>query len=345
MHDLSSQIINSLTSGVLAVDAQGIILISNRAAGEHLEIGETHLTPGARLETLRQCAPLLEVFREAVNTHNPVSRREVTLSLEDGRKKEIGLSVSLLEGPQTFNGVIFLFTDMTERRSLERAAEINRQLAALGALTAGVVHELRSPVSVISGMAELLLRRFDRDDDRRGSAETIFQEASNLKRTISQFLGFARPFELERVSCRPDEIAERAVQLCRARLQKKAITLQSRYAAELPPLRADPGRVAQALANIIDNAIDSSPPNRPIRLEVGVQDDWVVFTIADHGPGIHLQPGEDIFAPFFTQKEGGTGLGLPIVHRIVTAHQGNVSYHNRKQGGAQFEVRLPLEKP
>ena len=70
----------------------------------------------------------------------------------------------------------------------------------------------------------------------------------------------------------------------------------------------------------------------------------IVFEISDNGPGIHIQPGEGLFDPFFSMKESGTGLGLSIVHRIVTAHSGSVTYRNRDEGGASFEVRLPIEK-
>src|SRR3990172_9566639 len=150
MHDLDFQVINSLTSGVIVLDKDGVILAANRAATQHLQIDESMLRTGSCLEAEERCNPLLEVFREVLQTKRPIYRRDILFALENGTKQEVGLSASLLKGPETFNGVIFLFTDMTERRNLERAAEINRQLAALGALTAGVVHELRNPVSVIS---------------------------------------------------------------------------------------------------------------------------------------------------------------------------------------------------
>ncbi|MBN2309829.1 MAG: PAS domain-containing protein [Candidatus Hydrogenedentes bacterium] len=341
MQDYSQQIIDSLTSGVIAADAEGRIITVNHAAIGHLHTSEDDLRPETNLDAVPLLRPMAEVFEEVKRTGEPITRRELLLSLPEGDTKEIGLSASLLERDGGFGGVIFLFIDMTDRRNQERAAELNRQLAELGELTAGVVHELRNPVSVISGMAELLLRKLPPGDERRATAETIFREAEDLERSISQFLGFARPFDLTPGPCSPREIAERAMTLCRRRGQAKSVELSCTCGDEIPLIEADRERIAQALANIVNNGIDAVPHGGTVALAVSEDDDDVVFEIVDNGPGIHLSPKESLFSPFLTKKEGGTGLGLTIVHRIVTAHKGTVRYGNREQGGARFVVRIP----
>ncbi len=340
---LSDQIIDGLPSGVLAVDADGAILSANAAAAEYLQVARTKLRPGKLLDTLPHARPFLNIMEELRTARQPILRREIILTYSDDSKKEIGLSASLLEGPEDFNGAIFLFVDMTERRKLERAAELSQQLATIGELTAGVVHELRNPVSVIRGMAELLLRKLNSDDDKHRTAKLIFDEALHLEKSIAQFLGFARPFELEPAHCPADDIAERALQLCRSQARQKGVTLEYVPTPGVGELRVDPGRVAQALANLMINAIDAVGEGGYVTLSVAEDGRETVFIVEDNGPGIHLEPGEDLFQPFFTRKEDGTGLGLAIVHRIVTSHHGNVSYRNREGGGARFEVRLPSE--
>ena len=342
MLDLYEQIVNSLSSGVIAVDHQGIVIMSNPAAVAYLGVRTDELRPGAPLNQVRNAEPLAAVLHEVMASGESLSRHEITLSLSNGGVKRIGLSASVHKGPAPLRGVIVLFTDMTERLRLERSAELNRQLAALGELTAGVVHELRNPVSVISGMAELLIRKLDPEDERQGAAHTILREASALERSISQFLGFARPFELQRDACAAAAIVERTVQLCRRRAEHKGVTIETKVDPELR-LHADSYRVAQALSNIINNAIDAVPRGGRVSLHAVQAQDHIQFEIADDGPGIHLLPGEDLFTPFFTKKEGGTGLGLTIAHRIITAHCGSLSYGNRREGGASFTVRLPIE--
>lgn len=339
---LHEQVIDSLASGIVTVGPDGAVVLANRAACAHLGLDPQQLRPGLLIADSPQIKHMAALFEEVAATRRPLSRREITLTLDDGASKEIGLSATPLEGTEGLAGVVFLFTDMTERRKIERAAELNRQLAALGELTAGVVHEIRNPLSVISAMSELLMRKLGPDDPRTASVETIFKEAANIEKSISLFLGFARPYDVTPARCAPDAIVERAVQLCARRAQKKEVALETVLEPGLPEMQADVGRTAQALANIVNNGIDAAGPGGRVVLTVTRRHDDIRFEIDDTGPGIQAPPDEDLFKPFYTRKEGGTGLGLAIVHRIITAHGGSVRYSNRDEGGAHFEVSLPI---
>ncbi len=336
-------VLDALASGVLAVDAHERILAANEAAHTHLGIEGGTLKPGAPLATLPNLETMAAYFEQVMASGEPLERQELLVDAGGEEKKEIGLSAGPLMIDGEVRGVVFLFTDMTVRRKFERAAEINRQLAALGELTAGVVHELRNPMSVISAMAEILMRKLGKPDERYPAAETIFREAASVEKAISQFLGFARPYDVRPVHCTSDEIVARAMQLCSRRAEKLGVSLHSTVPEGLPDMKADVGRAAQALANIINNGIDAAGHGGEVCLEVKRIGGEIVFEITDTGPGIRVKGGEDVFKPFFTLKEGGTGLGLAIVHRIITAHDGAVSHHNRPEGGACFQVRLPIE--
>jgi PAS domain S-box-containing protein len=342
--DFYEQIFDSLSSGIIAFDDQGVITLVNRAAREHLGVSSESLRKGMRLDDLLLVKPFVKALHGVLSTHQPVSRKEVIVPLPDGGKKEIGFSASLLQGPRAFNGAVFIFVDMTERRGLERAAEVNRQLAQIGELTAGVVHELRNPLSVISGTTELLQRKIEPEDPRYRNVATIFNETKQLERLIGQFLGFAKPFELELSDCRPQAIAERVFALAEPRAEAKRVTVEGRIDPQLPEMKADGDRLAQALVNIVNNAVEVVPEGGRVAMNVRREQGDIVFEITDNGPGIQLRPGEDLFKPFFSRKEGGTGLGLAIAHRIVTAHAGTIAYDNRDEGGACFTVRIPIER-
>ncbi|MCL4695334.1 MAG: PAS domain-containing protein [Candidatus Hydrogenedentes bacterium] len=344
MLDLYEQIVNSLGSGVIALDPKGRIIMANPAAAAYLDVDSSVLAPGTAITDVPNAGPLASVLLEVTQSGQPLSRHEITLALPNGTVKQIGLSASVHTEEEALNGIIVLFTDMTERVRLERSAELNRQLAALGELTAGVVHELRNPVSIISGMAELLIRKLEPEDERMNAAQTILRETADLERLISQFLGFARPFELQRGKCTADAIVDRTVQLCIRRAEQKGVTLEGQSPANIR-IHADLYRVAQALSNIANNAIEAVPPGGRVSIRVAVEDSEVVFEIEDNGPGISLMPGEDVFRPFFTKKEGGTGLGLTIAHRIIAAHEGTVKFDSEAVGGACFQVRLPRANP
>jgi two-component system nitrogen regulation sensor histidine kinase GlnL len=338
------QIVDSLSSGVIAFDGNGVIIMVNRAAREHLGVAEDQLHKGMRLEALLLIKPFVEVMQSVLTTHETVSRREIVIAHPDGSKREIGFSVSLLAGPNPFNGAVFLFVDMTERRLLERAAELNRQLAQIGELTAGVVHELRNPLQVISGMAELLQRRIEPNDPRHRNVVAIVNETKNLERLISQFLGFAKPFHPETDACRPEAIVERTLALCEARAGDKRVTLAKQIGEPMPEIYADANMLVQAIVNIVNNAIDAVPDGGHVTVSARHDGPDMVFDVTDNGPGVYLQPGEDLFKPFFSRKAGGTGLGLAICHRIITAHAGSVTFANRTEGGALFSARVPIQK-
>ncbi len=338
------QIIAHLTSGVVALDRDGSIVAVNPAAARHLGVDTEALRPGIPYRDAPGLRQFAEEITEMMRTGQPMSRRELTLE-RDAEKRVIGMTASPVTGPSGLEGLILLFADLTEVRRLERAAELSRQLAQIGELTAGIVHELRNPLGVISGMAELLMRQLTEQEALRRRAESIFHEAGHLEKLVGQFLGFARPFAIDRIRCDPEEIVERAVQLCERIAVEKQVEVKSVYEEAPPTIEADPGRLAQALANLIRNAVEISSANTTVHIIIRQDRDWICFVVEDEGPGIHLEPGADIFAPFFSRKEGGTGLGLSIVHRIVTAHGGTVKAANRDPVGARFEMRLPISAP
>ncbi len=337
--DIYARVVESLTSGVLATDGDARITACNPAAQDFLHVD---MVLGLDLHTVPELQQFALLWDEMRAGELEIARREFFLKHGTEAPREIGVSASRLDQVDTFDGVIFLFTDMTERRLLERSAEVNRQLASLGELTAGVVHELRNPLSVISGMAELLMRRLEPGEKTYRSAETIWREAQDLDRSISQFLGFARPFELHRADTTPNAILERVRQLCEQTARHRRVELRVGEEHLHIKLRVDPLKMAQAIANMVTNAIDVLREGGEVRIHVVLQDDVVYFRVQDDGPGVHVEPHENLFSPFFTKKRGGTGLGLAIVHRIVTAHGGTVSYRNADEGGAVFEIRLPL---
>jgi PAS domain S-box-containing protein len=340
--DWHRQVIESMGSGVIALDGDGRVVSANPAALEYLALSEKDLKPGCRFEDLPAAAPLAAVVQDIQSTGESFTRQEITIPTAAG-SREIGFSAMPIRSAKGLGGVVLVFTDLTERRKMEHAAELNRQLAALGELTAGVVHELRNPLSVISGMAELLMRRLEPDDRRHKAARMILEEAVSMEKSVAQFLGFARPYDVVPAPCNPEEILSKAYKLCRNRAQQKGVTLVCKPDPDLGALRADAGRTAQAVVNLINNGIDAAGSGGTVGMGARRDENEMVFTVTDTGAGVHLEEGEDLFKPFFTQKEAGTGLGLAIVHRIITAHEGTVSYANRAEGGASFEIRLPIE--
>ena len=335
--DFNEQIIASLSSGVIAIDHEGAIITANQAAANHLGVTLAHLQPGGKIEGI---TALAKIKQEMTETQQPISRRELEIDSPDGTRI-IGLTASPMQGAAAFNGAIFLFADLTKLRELERSATLNRQLAQIGELTAGVVHELRSPLSVVSGMSELLLRKLKEKDNYR-KAELIHDEAVNMAKLISQFLSFSRPFELSLGACSASDVAERALRLCDDIAKERGVTVTASVDDDVPSMNIDHSLISLAVANLLRNAVEVSETGTRVQLSITANTDAVKFRVEDEGPGIDIAPTEVLFDAFFSKKEGGTGLGLSIVHRIITAHGGKINYGNRELVGAFFDVRLPL---
>jgi signal transduction histidine kinase len=139
-------------------------------------------------------------------------------------------------------------------------------------------------------------------------------------------------------------VAERTRKLCEPRAAAKHVTLGVTAEPGLPEFKVDPGKLAQAVVNIVNNAIDAAPANGRVALHVARDDLGILFKVTDNGPGIHLDRNEDIFTPFFSKKEGGTGLGLSVARRIVAAHGGTITFRNQEKGGLSFVIRVPIQK-
>lgn len=343
--NLHRLIVNDLKSGVLAIDSQDKVVAMNPAAHRHLGLEPGAIIEGGPMASFEALQPFLELVERMKASGEAIMRHEVILREQTIAPIEIGVSASLFEGPGEYNGGVLLFTDMTERRRLERAAAINRQLASLGELAAGVVHELRNPLTIISGRAELLLRDVGSNKKARENVTEIIKESKLLERAITQFLGFSRPFEIKMLQHSVVDVVGRTLQLCSQRADRRSVELLSQVPESLGKICVDGDRLAEALANIVANGIDAVDEGGRVAVKAREAGPNIVFEVTDNGPGIHLGPAEDLFSPFFTMKRDGTGLGLSIVQRIIGAHDGTVAYANRPEGGARFEVTLPIAPP
>jgi len=344
--DCCAMVVHALPSGVAAIDRQGLVLTANPAAERFLGLGRGTLRRGVPFWSFRQTEPFQEMVDELWSEGKEVTRRELILEQGEGDQGRIlGASASFLMEAGRPEGVILIFTDLTRIRELETVAETNRQLAQIGELTAGVAHELRNPLGVVGGMAELILRRVAGQPSLEEPARGIVSEVRQMERLIAHFLDFAKPFTLETRRCSVEEVAERAVKLVEPTVAKSGVAIRVERAGVTAPLLADEARLAQALCNLLQNAVDVTPAGETVRLRYGTSEDYAIFQVFDRGPGVRVPKGRSIFAPFYSIKEGGTGLGLPIAMRIADAHGGRITYTNLTDRGACFELRVPVAPP
>jgi signal transduction histidine kinase len=229
-------------------------------------------------------------------------------------------------------------------RELERRekAALAERVASMSRLAAGLAHEIRNPLNSAHLQLELARRRLSRlpENEAKGAlapTELVSSELSRLAALLDEFLQFARPQVLRRVSVDLRETAEAVLALLLPEAEKASVALVLRPGPPAPA-EVDEDRIKQVLMNLMRNAIEAVGPGGHVELAAESTEKLARLEVCDDGPGI--PPGARLFEPFFTTKSSGTGLGLTIVHRIVTDHDGRVDVDSQP-GSTVFTVTLP----
>jgi PAS domain S-box-containing protein len=339
---LSSEIVASLTSGLLVVDRDGIVRTLNPAGRTMLGVSEAE-SQGPFREVLKDAKALADVLEECLETSRPAVRRAVPLS--GGAASHLGLTVSpIREGTSAeMHGVICLFTDLSEVMELEEQLRLKDSLARLGEMTAGIAHEFRNGLATIHGYSRLLdLEQLQ--PAYRPYVQGIRDETEALGQVVTNFLSFARPTELTLAPVEMSALADRAADDVRSDARARGGDVMVR--GEFGRVEGDEVLLRQALSNLCRNAFEACDnahvvPQIVIEGERDTAHGVVRISVSDNGPGVPAAVAPRVFRPFFTTKAHGTGLGLALVQKIIVTHNGRVNVVNEDGGGARFVVTLP----
>jgi signal transduction histidine kinase len=250
-----------------------------------------------------------------------------------------------------------LRAEIAERQRLEQAKveaerllERQEKLATLGTLTAGIAHEIRNPLTSLKARLYTLEKHLQSVPAARKDTDIISAEISRLERIVQDALSFARPADPQLETLAADALLREVQGLMSPALESRAVKLVVESDSGLR-LRADSGHLKQVLINLVRNGADAIVGAGTVTLRAraarawlgGRETDAVVLAVRDTGKGIPPEVEKRLFDPFFSTKESGTGLGLPIAARIVERHGGVLQYHTRPGHGTTFEVVLPRE--
>ena len=332
----TENILQCVTSGVITFNGNGLSTTMNRAAEEILSIER-----GRGLS--RTCSDIFgegdicRLVQETRETNIP-SRRVETELIKQNDRIWLGFNTAVLadrEGKSL--GVILSFSDLTEVKRLQEQIELKERLTALGEMSAGIAHELRNPMAVISGYLNLLAKK----QDTAGQAviRDIQTEIGGMNRIISDLLTFARPTSLNRSSVSIKELLETCIEtVLQSRTDSPHIVTEPDIAQVAASV--DEVLMRQALTNLVQNATEAMPDGGTLSVRLWA-DRNVHIVIGDTGSGIPQENLRKIFLPFFTTKDSGVGMGLALTHKVITAHGGRIDVESGQTGGAIFTVILP----
>jgi len=232
-----------------------------------------------------------------------------------------------------------------ERARLQKQLMHADRLATIGQLAAGVAHELNEPLSSILGFAQLLKRDPGMPEGARQDIQKIVTASLHAREIIKKLLLFARQTPTFKGPVDINEVVLGAIDLFRHHFEKEGIELVCVLCHQMPVLAADAGQWTQVLVNLLVNAVQAMPDGGRLIVRTQVQDGHVVCIVEDTGVGMTEEVQDRLFVPFFTTKEvnQGTGLGLPVVHGIVTSHGGTIEVTSTPGKGTTFTTRLPID--
>lgn len=343
-------VVESLKDGLVALDREGRVQAWNRTMEERYEIkiqevlGKSFLdiNPNWRREGLAE--PMERLLRGEIEEFSLEGVEHETL-----RKGRVILNVrgSLLRENLVPSGAVLLIEDITQRVALERSARQAEKLAALGTLSAGLVHELNNPIGIISSRIELMLREAQErplPPEVREDLAVLHRHSQRVARIARGLLSFARQSPGDRRLLDLNQIVEDTLLLLEKQVSKEGITVRRSLAPGLPPMEGDPNALQQVVLNLLTNARDAMDDGGEIRIETGTapaRPGWLRLVVSDNGPGIPLEHLPKIFDPFYTTKADGTGLGLSISYGIVREHQGTIDVQSQPGKGTTFVLAFP----
>lgn len=345
-----TNVVESLRDGLVVLDPEGRVQAWNRAMETRYEIqaqevlGRPFLdvNPNWKREGLAE--PIERLLRGEIEEFALEGVEHETL-----KKGRVVLNVkgSLLRENRAPSGAVLLIEDITERVALERSARQAEKLAALGTLSAGLVHELNNPIGVISSRIELMLQEAEErrlPPQVRDDLQVLHRHAQRVARIARGLLSFARQSPGDRRLLDLNQIVEDTLLLMEKQVSKEGIMVRRSLAPDLPPMEGDPNALQQVVLNLLTNARDAMDDGGEIRIETGTVDGrpgWLRLVVSDNGPGIPLEHLPKIFDPFYTTKADGTGLGLSISYGIVREHQGTIDVQSQPGKGTTFVLAFP----
>lgn len=239
-----------------------------------------------------------------------------------------------------FSGIfVFLAGFLIEReRKNQRQSEAERYLTGLGLAATTIVHDLKNPLITILGFAKRLR---DRKTDMDKAIQMILNSAENMQRVINGVLEFVKPVSLELQEEDIVHIVRQACESCRIKAEEKGVTLILDLPGQSIPVPMDAFYIQRALINLIDNYIEASSKGQKVVITARREKDTVIIQLKDFGSGMDQETVENIFVPFYTKKDRGTGLGMAIVKKILDGHHGKILIKSRQGFGTEVTISLP----
>lgn len=341
-------ILRALATGILMVDGHGFIGYLNPAAEQVLGLDSAEVV-GRPLATALpdRLAGLRALIVDSLAQGQGRSRCEVEVASYVGRRLPLGASTNVLTNEGDGHGIVAVFQDLTPVRDMERRARRNETLAEVGALAAGIAHELRNGLKPLTGSVEMLQKELKLQGEHAELMDLVVKESARLNKFVTDLLTYSRERDLARDWVEIGDLMTGLVHQLRQD-PRCAAGLQVVHEPGPVPVRVlmDAEQMRQVWLNLAFNALEAlgERGTLTVRWSTG-SDGQLTIEFEDDGPGMDPEDLSHAGEPFFTTKRGGTGLGLAIAQRIVERHSGVLTLESEVGRGTTVRVQLPGAEP
>ncbi|NOX97636.1 MAG: PAS domain-containing protein [Nitrospirae bacterium] len=348
VESLSSNVLRSITRGVIVVDLEGKISSLNKAAETILNLKGRNLSGTPFREIWNKDDRIRVILEKVLEDKELSGDQDIDYYVEGKGRLSLRIDTTFLEDDEGKTvGIVILIKDLTEAKQLETQMRRADKLASLGRLAAGIAHEIKNPLSAMSINHQLLEEEvFSSSSLSRkrllNYLNIVGTETKRLEGIVQNFLRFAKPPPLELSQVNINRVLDGVLALIGQEAVEEGIKISKNYHEDLPRVQGDKEQLSQAFLNIVINSLQAMAGGGQLTIRTAKGPRHIELEISDTGRGIALQDQEKIFELYFTTKEGGTGLGLPITQRIIQEHRGWIGIESKPGEGTKFRVNLPL---
>ena len=334
LQNLHQNILQSLTSGVVTLDLDEKVISINKSGLDILDIKSEEEIVDKKFESFLpdiSIEDLIEQKRNQINYFTPA-----------GKNMILGLAASLLKDESNkVRGYTVIFQDLTEIRNLEERLRSSEKMAILGQLSGGLAHELRNPLSAISGAIEILNSEVAQNETTHRMSKVASREIERLNLMVEDFLLLTTPVnEVNTSIVDISHILSETLESFKNTVKRSDLDIKKSFQHGML-VEADSYKMKQVFWNLLDNSMDSMPHGGKIEVKCFSENGKIKVSVSDEGTGIEDEYMTKIFDPFFTTKEIGTGLGLAIVQKVVEGYNGNISVYSKIGKGTEIVVTMP----
>jgi signal transduction histidine kinase len=350
------QLVSSMRNAVIVVHRDGTLKLMNAEAYRIFALAKRARDIGRPFPDVFRTRPdLIRVLSGAFELTTLPNRAELRLKDID---RVIGYTLSQVRDDNgEAIGAVMFFKDLTRVEQLQEQERLRDRLASLGEMAAGIAHELKNPLAGIEVMAGLLRRQVPDSPGAQSLLADIMSEAKLANSIVVEMLEFVRPVRLQLEQTDVSDVLQQAVTLAERMASRGGVRVALSVQAALPLIDGDHHQLSQVFTNLLTNAFEALDGRGRITIVAAAQaveqdpafatdpqtpKTVIVVDVSDDGPGVPAELNDRIFDPFFTTKPTGSGLGLPIVRKIVDAHDGRIDLSSEPGKGARFRVTLPV---